>query len=115
MLFIVINKTYDFLGDASVWIVVSVGALPFCWSYRGPAQLFQGMQGIPFSRGALGTLYWPAAFVFKAIGAVLWAHMTLQIPNTGSHDMHQAGATLARALALISAVVMCSSLPTLRW
>ena len=27
MLFIVVNKTYDFLGEASVWIVVSVGAL----------------------------------------------------------------------------------------
>ena len=25
MLFIVTNKTYDFLGEASVWIVISVG------------------------------------------------------------------------------------------
>jgi len=28
MLFVVINKTYDFLGEASVWIVISVGAQP---------------------------------------------------------------------------------------
>ena len=25
MLFIVTNKTYEFLGEASVWIVISVG------------------------------------------------------------------------------------------
>ncbi len=26
MLFIVVNKTFEFLGDASVWIVITVGA-----------------------------------------------------------------------------------------
>jgi hypothetical protein len=25
MLFIVVNKSYEFLGDASVWIIISVG------------------------------------------------------------------------------------------
>ena len=28
MLFIVINQTYEFLGEASVWIVISVGVMP---------------------------------------------------------------------------------------
>ena len=37
MLFIVVNKTFDFLGDASVWIVITVGAQQMSHCIRSPA------------------------------------------------------------------------------
>ncbi len=37
MLFIVVNKTFDFLGEASVWIVITVGAQQMYHCGKSPA------------------------------------------------------------------------------
>ena len=37
MLFIVVNKTFDFLGEASVWIVITMGAQQMYHCGRSPA------------------------------------------------------------------------------